>query len=696
MKLNKWLYGAAALAMFAACSDKDIAPDSGGSAEKEDNGYISINIQLPTAPSTRAEFDPDKTGNDNFDDGEKSEYAINDAVLVLFQGASQDAATFIGAFNLQHNAASEDKDEDNDQVTKHLTRVAKVSGIDENKLLYALVMVNGDSKNIYDIDNLDTSSSWMNGKTISEIQETKIDNALFTQRTPGVNYASDIFMTNSPLSKTRGGNYDPEVIEKALPVLVQLNPKTYDTPQEALEHPASTINVERAVGKITCSKFSKTTGEITDGVKGDPLTLKYVVGDNTYEYKLEVASVSWGLAQDMKETFVVRNTNRTKGSSDKLWKWSYANAKATATSGKYRMLGGIPLSAKNMNDDFEDWYRPYFCRVPGYGEKLNIGTAESPSYDTHKEAKQFNKTSFDVNDGSMVALQSKDDDFASSGAFYPRENTFPVEFMKYANTTRIGFWVNFSFVPQNGAPAIGNGVNFYIKGADKTTIYLDNDKKDPLTFAAIESLKDFETHPDIKTALNNALGGKDVGSLSGFDLGNVLVFAYDIPEKQKSGLIKITGVEFSTDMNDYPDSFKSIPQYDFSSVIDNLNDFGQYYEYTGGKVFYEVRIKHFGDDLTPWNIGTDNASTIDESYGNVTKGEVTKDERDNDFLGRYGIVRNNWYDLEVNTIAKLGDPRDPALWDTQWSGKPDDNKDQYIAVILHVLSWAKRSQQVEF
>ncbi len=111
-------------------------------------------------------------------------------------------------------------------------------------------------------------------------------------------------------------------------------------------------------------------------------------------------------------------------------------------------------------------------------------------------------------------------------------------------------------------------------------------------------------------------------------------------------------------------------------------------------MFYELRIKHFGDDLTPWELETDinkksyPATTTEESYG--------KTSQKNNYLGRYGIVRNNWYDVQISKITKLGYPKDPAIWQDSWPGKPDDNRDQYIAVELKVLSWAKRTQEHEF
>lgn len=678
MKLKQWLYGAAALAMLAACSDRDV--HQSGITDEGGDGYISINIQLPTVPSTRAEFNENKTGNDNFDDGVSSEYVVNDAILVLFQGSSMETATYKGAFNLQNSADYEDHGEANDQVTLHITRVANVSGIDNTQKLFALVMVNGDKHGIYSTES--PEQTWMSG-TIADFQEYPIENKLFIQSKPGEEYASNIFMTNTPLSTKSGGLTDPETIEKALPVLVELNPKTYETALMALENPAATINVERAVGKVTCSKFNKTTGE-----NSKPLT---IICDGK-EYELEVSGVSWGLAQDMKSTFVVRNTNRTnKGSTNKLWTWDLANEKATATSGKYRMLGDVTLKSKDKDGVMQSYSRPYFCRVPGYGKPAMTGEGDNAKEDPNKEDKKFVTESIETT-GNTYALVNKGDYFAASGAYYPRENTFPVDYMKYCNSTRIGFWVNFNFKPKDGAPAIGDVSDFYIKGADKSTIYTKVGGNDPLTANAIQELS---SRTDVKEAVTKALlTGKDTGLISGFSIGNCLKFDYDEVEKAKSGRIKITGINFISDKNDdcYKDAFARAPEFVFTDqIISDLNSYGQFYEYKGGKVFYEVRIKHFGDELTPWTID-DNAAatTINESYG------TDIDLRNKNFLGRYGVVRNNWYDLNVNAITKLGDPRDPQKWDANWPGKPDDNKDQYISVELHVLSWAKRTQTVTF
>lgn len=664
MKLRQWLYGATALAMLASCSDHDVAPNSG--ADEGGDGYIGIKIQLPTVRPTRA--------NDNFDDGVGSEYEINDAILLLFQGADQSSATCTGAFTLKNSDPV--KDTESTQITSYSTRVANVSGIKAGNKVYALVMINGNNKGIY--TNNEPEQTWMKGKTIKEYQEWTITDTLYNQAKAGVGYASGIFMTNSPLSEKRGGPDNPDVISDALPVLVELNAGAiYPTEKQALENPAGVIHVERAVAKITCSKFN--TVKAGEGNENGPqfFTLKV----NGSDYQLEPQTISWDMAQSMAETYIVRNTNRTPVKAEQgtgnMWAWNYSSAIAGVADYKYRMLGHDEITV-GEGDDAKKYYRPYFCQVPGY----NVPDGDSGI----KEQKNFNKKEMTAD--KAVA-------WSAAAAFYPRENTFPVKYMKYANTTRIGFWVTFKFTPiSDGAAAIESGKDFYINGADKSTIYL-NDKfgNDPLTNHAIAELS---KNPAVVAAVNNALDTSKEGSFDMDNLSDLLKFTYD-EVSYKDGRVFITDISFKTHaeidgMDKYHAVFASAPEFVFSSLINGFNNYGQFYKYSGGKVFYEVRIKHFGDDLTPWALENNTAAaatTIDESYG-------TGSAVSSNYLGRYGIVRNNWYDLQVNDIKKLGYPEDPARWDDTWPGKPDDNRDQYIAVELKVLSWAKRTQTHTF
>jgi hypothetical protein len=52
------------------------------------------------------------------------------------------------------------------------------------------------------------------------------------------------------------------------------------------------------------------------------------------------------------------------------------------------------------------------------------------------------------------------------------------------------------------------------------------------------------------------------------------------------------------------------------------------------------------------------------------------------------MVRNNWYDIQLGEILKVGSSTVPTL-----PGTPDDELDElYIKARINILSWAKRTQ----
>lgn len=95
--------------------------------------------------------------------------------------------------------------------------------------------------------------------------------------------------------------------------------------------------------------------------------------------------------------------------------------------------------------------------------------------------------------------------------------------------------------------------------------------------------------------------------------------------------------------------------------------------FAGGVSYYIARVKHF-NELTPW-----------------VPGNKTYDGNNANWLGRYGVLRNNWYELSVSSVSGPGYPDVPKVNPTD----PDDVNDQYINVEVKILDWAKRSQSIE-
>ena len=95
--------------------------------------------------------------------------------------------------------------------------------------------------------------------------------------------------------------------------------------------------------------------------------------------------------------------------------------------------------------------------------------------------------------------------------------------------------------------------------------------------------------------------------------------------------------------------------------------------FESGVSYYVARVKHF-NELTPWNAG-------DKTYNSNNA----------NWLGRYGVLRNNWYELSVHSVSGPGYPDVPKVNPKD----PDDVNDQYINVEVKILDWAKRTQKVD-
>lgn len=102
-------------------------------------------------------------------------------------------------------------------------------------------------------------------------------------------------------------------------------------------------------------------------------------------------------------------------------------------------------------------------------------------------------------------------------------------------------------------------------------------------------------------------------------------------------------------------------------------------EFKDGFAYYTILIKHFGDELTPWNPST----KATESYPGT--------DNEKNWLGRYGVLRNNWYKLEVTGVAAIG-ASTPGELNVNHDTTPDDNLKRYISCKINALSWAVRTQ----
>lgn len=239
---------------------------------------------------------------------------------------------------------------------------------------------------------------------------------------------------------------------------------------------------------------------------------------------------------------------------------------------------------------------------------------------------------------------------------YCLENTFDLNHMNQDQTTRV--------IVAAALDLDGNDTadDFYV---------LDNDKSNTtLTFEGITNT--------IKAAY--LANGTVVGLLEANLKPNQSIGADDLEvtfngKENTGGYVTVTEI---TIKDASASKFKTgaIPEglqaANNDPIIADVNAAHKIAFYKGGVAYYPVMIKHFGQDLTPWSNG--------EVYGSNKA----------DFLGRYGVLRNNWYSINVTGIKNIGDPEVPKVY-----GTPDDPSESWISVTINILSWAKRSQSVD-
>lgn len=238
---------------------------------------------------------------------------------------------------------------------------------------------------------------------------------------------------------------------------------------------------------------------------------------------------------------------------------------------------------------------------------------------------------------------------------YCLENTFDLNQMNQDQTTRVIVAAALDFNKD------GKGDDFYV---------LDNDKSN--TALTLEKIKN-----TIKAAY--LANGTVVGLLKANLKPNQSIGEDDLEvtldEKATTGgyvtvsEITIKDESASNFTNGIPEGLQAANN---DAIIADVNAAHKIAFYKDGVAYYPVMIKHFGQDLTPWSNG--------EVYGSNKA----------DFLGRYGVLRNNWYSINVTGIKNIGDPEVPEIY-----GTPDDPSESWISVSINILSWAKRSQSVE-
>ena len=320
----------------------------------------------------------------------------------------------------------------------------------------------------------------------------------------------------------------------------------------------------------------------------------------------------------------------------------YVTDKTPAPTNKYRFVGPSALR------DGVSRFRTYWGTDPNYN-----------SFDVDKYAENF--VCCKTKNGKDAPVVGDDPTFKSKyGADNPQycfENTFDVDNMQTRQMTRAIVKVKFF-----------GGKTFYTFNDDKTSLYDFDEMSNRVKGVILNNV-------DVINTLKGEYPGGTVTAndvVLEFEAPNSTdnkVILKSVKVKRPTGAASTTPAETTIALNANPNTNT---QFGIGDIV----------AYVNGIAYYPITIKHFGDDLTPWSNKT---ATNENPYGTA--------KRDENFLGRYGVLRNNWYNITISSIKNVGSAVVPEIRiDDPTTG---DKTENYISVRINVLSWAKRTQNEE-
>lgn len=282
------------------------------------------------------------------------------------------------------------------------------------------------------------------------------------------------------------------------------------------------------------------------------------------------------------------------------------------------------------------------------GTNSRVYWGKDPNYNLNNLNNTDNETDRQAEFNFINATSEINKAFTESA--YCLENTFNLDNMYQGQTTRVIFKATYAPKNATGESLADQDGTFYTIG-NMTTI-LNTDK--------LKTAVDAVATPVLPT-------GYTIDYTNFKKEGSHVIALEDIKDATGATLVAgtdyggMTGTQIVKKINDRLGLKAGRPE-----EMVGINT------YLRGVTYYIARVKHFGS-LTPWNSG--------ESYG-------TANEK---YLGRYGMLRNNWYDLTVGNVYGPGYPGVPPVDPNQ----PDDENEKYLSVSVKILSWAKRSDIVD-
>ena len=589
----------------------------------EGKAWMTLQIPLGNQTMTRTAFD----------DGSDDEWKVKDVYILIFAGSSEATAKFASAYKVENPGLAPSAYE---QITRTVTFTINDANINTGDRLYVFALLNNNASAITTSSFPATSVTFANGGSsvtltgglslASDLNSIKIANLKDSE--------GYFLMTNATLA-------DEASTSAGLSTLVEV-PATYffSTQADAEANPAGHINVERLAAKTTVES-----------------------GISTY--------------------YILGNSYATFVSGDLEWAIDNYNTSSYA----YRHLSAVSyprfVETSAIESHYPLRYRTYWGEDANYAGNSGLTYVDHSAYNADNSAISWSslgsgypqycaENTFDVSHQQddcstsvLVRLQLN-----AGGDFYTTSVTGQDIIFQPPSTplTEEGTSASSSFVRTRSSQVTYDGTNIATIDDYLRTWLMQQSS------ALRQWVRDYAGNEPRHITI--AVSGNAATGLATGTIGQTA------QESTSAGYAK-----FATEIDAYSGTDGKTLQAYLQALLNSLTI--RFYD--DGYCYYRVLIRHFGNTETPWRSvpamngsGTDEAYKFDYTTGTAFTG--TTDEitaaKSLAYLGRYGMVRNNWYNISINSVTHVGSPIIPAL--TQ---DADDQVEQLLNATLRISGW---------
>lgn len=603
--------------------------------------YLCLSINIGEQAATRAPSD-EGNANGQFGTEEPGEYAVNDAIIALFTNSpdndnNESEAKLHSAYRITPDGFSTESGQLVSSKKDIVIRVTNdIGDIADADSLYVLALLNTQGR--FAVSNSHKLS--FDSKSVTKLADLTATTATM----PSIgNKDNGFFMASAPLSNVDGGAaLKPTGVTPTAHLLTMIEryAEVFHTATQAqAATPKHPINVERAAAKLSV-ELNVDASTFSGHIISSP------------DVKITADKISYLVDRYNSSYYVLRHF-------DDSW------LKLAQPSAKYRFSesGALPE-----------------------GKVYRTTWANDVNYTAEPEVKPIDgKTLTEIETlwMSIGTINHTTNPDSWGEPFYMAENTIDADNMTLDKTTAVI-------------------LRLQLHPGDFYTTSLTGDDNILTTDTDNNFNEEWGTTPGQSLARGKASG---TGSTRAADEGSSSIWAFlrswlmenntTVRDWAKTHDVNLITFEWDEDKYNATDGTIKIGSADaddltdaeLTDIVADINSHIVITRYTGGYCYYRVPIKHFGQALTPWQATTSMGDFKD--YNKVYPNNDGK--RAEKYLGRYGVVRNNWYHLVIDNIAHVGSAVIPAA-----TSVPDDFQEEAIKLKISTQPWTVHTEDHQF